>query len=226
MGDFLEAIQALPNLGMHELLIALGLVVIYGLYQLFNYLFKDGNCAVIMKKNKKIKSLKELKKHPFFHNVDYLINYKIPYIDLKEKGRTEIFRDFLRIKFTVYKESLNRFLDKEIKPSEFESEINNHFNEAIQEYINRCLGAGIPQIVVDKFQQWHMPRIEFTNMAIEQICKTEIIDNDIEKMFAILTIYDSALYATVIDAEQTLKKLNGELTGTIYKNICVGDIPH
>ena len=42
-------------------------------------------------------------------------------------------------------------------------------------------------------------------------------DTVLEKQYAALNLYQSVSYFVLMDAENTLKNLNGDLTGTVYK---------
>ena len=47
--------------------------------------------------------------------------------------------------------------------------------------------------------------------------ESDVFNTVLEKQYAILNLYQSASYFVLLDAENTLKSLNGDLTGTIYK---------
>ena len=76
---------------------------------------------------------------------------------------------------------------------------------------------GIPEIVIRKFNEWNESRHDFILSAISDIDSSNVFDTVIGKEYTVLTTYTHSSYFTLMDAEKTLKSLNGDLTGTLYK---------
>jgi sulfur relay (sulfurtransferase) DsrC/TusE family protein len=77
-------------------------------------------------------------------------------------------------------------------------------------YKNRIIN-GIPDIFLQKFDNWHNPHIEIINESIKQIVNNEIYPDEKMKLLAIVEIFYVAFKLTIQDAINTINELNGEI---------------
>ena len=74
-----------------------------------------------------------------------------------------------------------------------------------------------------KFQEWHEAREELVSTMTKEIGESGIYETCAKRAWDILSIYQTAFIAMKIDAEKTLKSLNGELTGKPILGVRIGD---
>lgn len=76
--------------------------------------------------------------------------------------------------------------------------------------------SGTPQIVIDKFEEWHAGSIAYITHNIASLSESTIANNDI-KTAALLSAIHSSTKTAFYNAERTLITLNGQLTGQQYQ---------
>ena len=156
----------------------------------------------------------------------YWIDYKIPSLVLEEDGRNLVFHDLLKIKFETYLDNLTNIEDGEKFKSLTKLEVYNAFVACIKsiddEYKKRAEHEGIPEIVVQKYDIWHNTSLEFVLHSAETMTTSSIYKTNHEYINGIYSLITVLLELKIIEAERTLTKLNGELTGIKYKNIVIG----
>jgi hypothetical protein len=163
--------------------------------------------------------------HGFWKKSKYLLDYKIDIFRLQMAvycpGRAEIFSDMLRIKVKNWEQGL-----REIMPhleDKGKQEVAASFNDAILKligvYLREWESTGIPRLVIDKFNKWHDSHTNILFDSIDSIAKGTSYSSSLEMINVLLEINQTMLAVLIVDAENTLKELNGELSGVVYKGI-------
>lgn len=222
--EFLEISKSIVELGTTTIIVA---AVIYLLVKYFSNLINNK----IEKEKEKIEikqeeqiehfglgSIQVLKEtHPYFSKIDNLINVKLPFTKIGGPVRTMIFRDVLKIFYETAKRKNYRLLDEHITLENFLSKNREYLNMLVEESSETMRNYGIPEIVIEKFWEWNYKRHEYVMSNLSDIDSSAVFGSVVEKQYAALNLYQSASYFVLMDAENTLKNLNGDLTGTIYK---------
>ena len=167
------------------------------------------------------KPYKDLTNYPLFSNLDYWIESRIRHFHIACPLRERIFKDFLLIKFTVFKGSLKelamiRHLEA-LTNSELRTIVEGNLSDAMNKYEKKMEEAGMPPVVLSKFAEWHSSRIKAVRETIKDICTSTFISDNSERVAVILYKYNTALHSTITDAEKTLIGLNGQLDSVVYK---------
>lgn len=171
----------------------------------------------LFKKSMKVKSIDSLIEiHPIFNDLICFRDIKVPHCSIGGPVRTKVFRDCLKIYFDVTEKILKDLLKKEITEENFLSLNIEACNNRILRVREELIKAGVPQVVVDKFEQWTLKNHDHVLGVLSDLDSSEITSGVIEKEYMALCLYRESAYFTMIDAEKTLKGLNGELSGTIY----------
>ena len=234
--DYLKVGEAIVELGTTTVIIG---AVIFLLVKYFSAIIdkkiktkgeeagKKGAKKAIEEKEKKdeealehmeLGSLQALKQmHPYFGKVDSLIKVKLPLTKIGGPVRTLIFRDVLEIFYNCGKAVNIELLEKHITAENFLSTNLTGLTEIVERSAAEMRKSGIPPVVIEKFWEWNMKRHEYVMATISDIDSSNVFNTVLEKQYAILNLYQSASYFVLLDAENTLKSLNGDLTGTIYK---------
>lgn len=163
--------------------------------------------------------------HGFWKKSKYLLDYKIDIFRLQMAGycvgRAEIFADMLRVKVKHWEQGL-----REIMPNlenKGKQEVAAAFNDAILKLIGSYLkdweASGIPKLVINKFNQWHDSHTSILFDSIDSIAKGTSYSSSLEMINVLLEINQTMLAVLIVDAENTLKELNGELSGVVYKGV-------
>ena len=129
-----------------------------------------------------------------------------------EKGDMNL-RFFLKKRIDYYKKyERSYFLEY------FKNKSNiDFYNFIIKESNEKMLSLGVPEVVVRKFNEWNSGRNEYILSAISDIDSSNVFSTVVEKQYTVLSTYVNSSNFILMDAEKTLKSLNGDLTGTTYK---------
>ena len=216
--EFLEIAKTIADIGF---LVILAAAVIYLLVKYFSAMIdmkvKKGKLSEEAEhiQYDSVSALKEL--HPYFNKIDSILEVKLPITKIGGPVRTEIFHDTLRIFYKESKEITYNLLDKNITKDNFLSENTKALNNVVKESTEKMREQEIPEIVIEKFWEWNYKKHEYIASTLSDINSSSVFDSIVEKEYAALNLFQSTSYFVLMDAERTLKTLNGDLTGTTYK---------
>lgn len=162
-----------------------------------------------------IAALKEL--HSFFPKMEGILELKIPTLSIGGPVRTDIFKDILRIFYETAIRVIKDTLDKNLTDKTFLSENKEMINRLLETSKVKMMEAEIPTVAIYKFLDWSSKRYDYVMSTLSDIDSCDAFASTVEKQYAALNLYQSTFYFFLIDAEKTLKYLNGDLTGAIYK---------
>lgn len=217
----MEFLQVAESIGNLTVLVVIAAAVIFLLVKYFSNLIDSK-----IKKEKltpeitaveynSVVSLKEI--HPYFDKIDAIKNIKLSITKIGGPVRTKIFRDVLKIFYEVQVDITKELLDKNIVLKDFLHENEKALNDVVTVSTIKMREYGIPEIVISKFWEWNYKRHEYIASTLSDIDSSAVFSTIVEKQYAALNLYQSSAYFILIDAEKTLKNLNGDLTGTTYR---------
>ena len=168
------------------------------------------------------KTIKDLRKlHPIFNDIKYYRDVKVPTCHIGGPVRTIVFRDCLKIYYDVCLQVTEEIIEKEITNGNFL--VTNR--AALIDFLLRVRESleknGIPEKVIDKFCDWCRKRNEHLLSVISDIDSSTVVSSIVEKEYIVLSTVREISYFVLLDAEKTLKGLNGELSGTKYKGLII-----
>lgn len=166
-------------------------------------------------------STKDLTKHLLFAYLRHAVKVKIPHLPIEDPMRRECFRDLLKVKCEVFRINLLLFLDQhedlEELHSEFHSMVLNLVTDSVNEYEQKALDLGIPKEAVNSFSRWHERAVNMVYDLITSTGHNRFYGSNTAKMIAILDWILAAFQITLVDAQNAMDSLNGELNGKTYK---------
>ena len=171
-----------------------------------------------------VKTLKII--HPIFNKIDNIVNVKVPIVRIGGPVRTKIFRDVLTIYYKTAKQEILGILDKDINLRNFLSCNYTLVNDVAKNSNEKMRMNGIPEVVIEKWNTWVNSKYDYMLRTISDIESSDVFSNVVEKQYAALNLYTDMGYFMLMDAEKTLKSLNGDLSGTVYKGEIVEDLHH
>ena len=133
--------------------------------------------------------------------------------------RGKMYKDMLEIYFDVvantFKDKLARLATADSKA--WSAEAMRTLRTAMDEYEQQFTDEGVPQLVIDKFADWHQPSIEFITNNINALNESKIANDSARKTSVLFGTILNATKTAIFSAERTLIVLNGELSGNTYK---------
>jgi hypothetical protein len=171
------------------------------------------------RKNRPYKTPKNIKEHPFFAEVKYMIEISIPKICIPDNvKKTKLIRKFLKIKFQAIESNFLSLADKVEKREKICNTLYSFkIMKIIKEYEAESERQNIPDVFIRKFSQWHTPKIDLILETIDYITRSNIYDADAEKLSAVLDIILMTLHLTLMDTERVIADMNGELSKILDK---------
>lgn len=170
--------------------------------------------------------------HPFFERIKLLRTHIQYSFEIPNKGKQEVFKDILVNKFTIVTEEYWNMVKeveskkKTLSDIELYNLVSDHIREGLKKHEvyyrsskytadeQRCL-----DIVMQKFNKWHSPRIENTFDTIQNVCNSKFYSGTTAKASVCLDVLLATFVDIINDAELTLNELNGDLKGLTFKGI-------
>lgn len=161
--------------------------------------------------------------HPLFEDLRWFKDVKVPNCKVGGPVRTLIFRHCLTIYYETFIEEVTKLLHQKIDAENF-LRVNEQFEHELITAIRANLyKAEIPEVVIKKFQSWYITKHEHLLRYFSDIHSSAVVTSLVEKEHMVLSLLRETAYFTLLDAEKTLKSLNGSLTGVVYKGQIVED---
>ena len=185
---------------------------------------------VIKKIFRKNSTLLNLKNHFIFADIENTIKYKIPNVRYVCKLRKELFTTLLIRKLETFKYHLHEIID--IDPDELnkktKEELQELFDISIMKWQSywkeQGLNDGVFPFIIDQYiQQSHTTDDIYKKLITRTILSDVIYENNVEKVFSILTSLSVVYLLLLLDMEEVFTKINGQLLDKSYNGVsCKG----
>ncbi len=207
---------------------AIFLLIIYSLYKFVSINYKnwmDKSKTLDDEDDPNESTHESLAHHPFFSNAQYRLKVEIPNMDLvpNKPIRETVFKDLLDITFTnvyaICTEIVNIPDMESWHHDEWVDELTKKINEIAINIEVDAEKRGIPDIIIKKFSRWNLSTIEALREYVLMLGHSKLYTTNVAKTNTFLFIMNLLLVTTLGDAERTIRVINGELTGILYKGI-------
>ncbi len=165
----------------------------------------------------------QLEYHYIFSQVDYWLKNRINSMNFGDTNRNKVFRVILKIHTEAIRDKSLELIKTpnldSISTDQFQKIVLNNAAALVETYDQRIkeqFGSKLYELIMASehgFNNWHSPVVQYNKSLCESICETTgIYQNNTEKTFAILNVYQAALDATYVNVEKMFYSFNGELT--------------
>jgi hypothetical protein len=174
----------------------------------------------------------DLKNHPFFERMKCLRTHIQYTFELPNKGKQEVFKDILINKFNIAIDeywSMIKDIDtqkKTLSDTELYNIVVDHIREGLKKHEAYYLGSSFTadekrclEIVLQKFNKWHAPRIDNVLQTIQSVCSSRFYSGVVTKGSVVLDVLQGSYVDIINDAELTLNEINGDMRGLMFKGI-------
>ena len=170
-----------------------------------------------------VESGAELRYHPFFSSAHYKIVAEIPTLELSpaKPVKQQMFRDLLTIYIRTMLDTCNEIIELDMSDwsgEKWSNEVSKHLNTLVTDFHKNALEAGIPDAALMKFSKWHYPTLEMLYEYITMLGNSNLYSTNLVRTNTFLLTMNLLMVTTLGDAERSLKELNGEVGGKMYKN--------
>jgi len=188
-------VTALIKEGSFHYAIILGIITIF--------------CFLLFMSLKNLKKCKNFENHKIWSEIKYWKNQKIKRLRLNNPLREKLLKTCITIKIETVGQKLREFI-KQNKPVN-RNNIKDLISDIIDSYENSWRTMLIPEIFIEKFYEFHKPKISELNTYIDFIIDSKLYEKD-EKILAIIDHFNVVLNWTILDLERANDEINGELT--------------
>lgn len=180
---------------------------------------KDTPEVLLKKSQAKVNRLtqSDLLLHGFFMHMQIAISTVIPAIHMDTLQKRDCMVDFLLIKFSVFIDIARNFCKTKVASGltkngdQWLCELQDAIVKGVKEYEDKARKTGVPEIFIKHFNDRHVGRVSETLDLLSAISKSDIFHNNAMRTWAALDILTAIFNSTLIDAEHTMRRMNGEI---------------
>ena len=199
-----------------------GVIILLILLIILRYPAEVKGFIVNMRYNEKNRSSLNKLKNLFLSKIDYLMSVKINALNINDPCRQKIFKDILYLELKQVRELVNDF-DPKIALAMPSEELLRCFllayNDVVRGYEQEAEDWGIPRVVLDKYARMQYISYNRVITIVTAIFTNSPNEPTLHKMKSIYYILESSFELSFNSALETLKQLNGELDGVVYKGL-------
>lgn len=164
----------------------------------------------------------KLKMHAFFNSINYSLNVEIPSMTVfkAKPTRQMLLKDLIHCTLASIEEVSESIAERDHgnwNHVEWNYEMRSFINEMNVLFIEKCESKGIPEIVYKKYLVWYFERLNHMRVVVDQIASTDTYPTPEIKTSTLFLAFNFFLVTMIADAEKTLKELNGDITGIVYR---------
>jgi hypothetical protein len=164
----------------------------------------------------------ELRYHPFFTSAHYKIVAEIPTLDLcpSKPVKQQMFRDLIIIYVKNMINTCSDIIENDMSDwsgSKWANETCKDVNKMVTSFQNMAIDAGIPREALLKFLKWHYPTLEMLYEYIGIFGNSKLYADNVIRTNTFLLTMNLLMVTTLGDAERSLREINGEIGGKLYK---------
>lgn len=205
------------------------ILVIVGLLGLTIYhRVKNPFLALIKGEPNDIGHYSPLDTHELFSKVQKMLSVELPNLELmpSKPVKQEMFRDILSFFVKSIHEECTAISIIDIDswtPEKWVLEMTKHANQILVNFRTTALSNNVPDIVLQKFARWNQQTMELLYDHITTVGKADVYKSNNERTNTLFLVIGLLIVVTIGDAEKTIKELNGEISGKLYKGMVIED---
>ena len=179
----------------------------------------------------KVGNESDLRYHILFSTAQYRLTVELPNMDIfpNKPVRQMLMTDLLRIYIKSISEGCKEIASTNMRgwsSEQWNTEMTNRLSAMITNAHYNAKSEGIPDIVITKFSRWVNPSIDMLFTYVETIGNSNIYSSNIARTNTMFLVVNLLMSTMLGDAERSIKQLNGDITGKLYKNQVIEPIEH
>lgn len=168
-----------------------------------------------------IDAIKDLTKHPVFSNIDYILSVKLNQTTFSSKIKYDIFRDFVIVKYTIFKDNWLKYLathkNIETTREELKDQLTKLFITIDDEVSIELSNLKIPYIALVELNKSSQIGDKFLHSSIETFIDSNNFRSAEDIIYTILNLAVQVIEVIFYDLILNLEKLNGQLEQEVYE---------
>lgn len=173
----------------------------------------------------------DLRYHVLFSTAQYRLAIELPNMDIfpDKPVRQQLMVDLLRVYIKTIMEGCKDISITNMKgwPAEqWTIEMSTRISQMISAANNSARMEGIPEVVITKFSRWAGPSFDMLFTYVENIGTSSAYSSNIVRTNTLFLIINLLMSTMLGDAERSIKELNGDITGKLYKGQIIEAVEH
>lgn len=170
-------------------------------------------------------TMEDINHHDIFTYIDYWIYSNIPSMSFSTDFRTVVFKKYLTIYLTSFKEELKKFIEtneyKTMSPPHLKQHLLRLLTDITSKYEGTMRINKLPETVLDKMRYRNNNSLVLTMSLVTSICDSHAYEseNNLLKVYTFLNIVNSVLESTIMSSEEVCDSINGELRGLSFEGV-------
>lgn len=174
-----------------------------------------------IKPNFEIQEFKDLSKHPYFVNAQYILDVKLKEISVSSKNKKNILIDFIYAKIKtsrdVWYEVLRDAKIAQLSPDELKGLLIGAIIQSQKEFDRTLDKFEIPEIAIEKLKDSVSLLDKMLFATIENFCDSDLFQDSFDIVYMVLDYNISKQEVLITHLQLNIEKLNGQLEITPYE---------
>lgn len=173
----------------------------------------------------------DLRYHVLFSTAQYRLAIELPNLDIfpDKPVRQQLMVDLLRVYIKTITDGCKDISTTNMKgwsADQWTIEMNTRMSQMISAAQNSSRHEGIPDALITKFGRWAGPSFDMLFTYVETIGSSNAYASNIVRTNTLFLIINLLMTTMLGDAERSIRELNGDITGKLYKGQVIEDIEH
>lgn len=173
----------------------------------------------------------DLRYHVLFSTAQYRLAIELPNLNVfsDKPVRQQLMVDLLHVYIKTIMEGCKDISLTNMKgwsADQWTIEMSSRVSQMISAANNSARLSGIPDVVIAKFTRWAGPSFDMLFTYVETIGSATAYSSNIVRTNTLFLIINLLMSTMIGDAERSIKELNGDITGKIYKGQEIEPIEH
>lgn len=179
----------------------------------------------------KVGNESDLRYHVLFSTATYRLAIELPNLDIfpDKPVRQQLMVDLLRIYIKTIMEGCKDIAVTNMKgwsADQWTIEMSTRMSQMISAANGSARMEGIPEVVITKFSRWAGPSFDMLFTYVETIGSSNAYSSNIARTNTLFLIINLLMSTMLGDAERSIKELNGDITGKLYKGQLIEGVEH
>lgn len=173
----------------------------------------------------------DLRYHVLFSTAQYRLAIELPNLDIfpDKPVRQQLMVDLLRVYIKSIMDGCRDISLTDMKgwsSDQWTIEMSTRMSQMIANAHAAARNEGIPDLVINKFTRWAGPSFDMLFTYVETIGSSNAYASNIARTNTLFLIVNLLMSTMLGDAERSIKELNGDITGKIYKGNIIEPVEH
>lgn len=173
----------------------------------------------------------DLRYHVLFSTAQYRLAIELPNLNIfpDKPVRQQLMVDLLRVYIKTITDGCKDISITNMKgwsSDQWTIEMNTRMSQMISAANSSARHEGIPDALITKFSRWAGPSFDMLFTYVEAIGSSNAYASNIVRTNTLFLIINLLMSTMLGDAERSIRELNGDISGKLYKGQIIEAVEH